>query len=64
MQTASVGFYKDRNKGAVWIDKGAIRTAFQGKPERVRVETLEHVIVLTDLNRAAFRHNVDDYLNR
>jgi hypothetical protein len=62
MPTASIGWYDERNKAAVWIDKGAIRSSFIRDIERVRVESLENMVVLTQLERPAFTHDPETYL--
>lgn len=62
MPTATIGWYENRNKAAVWVDKGQVRSSFYREVERVRVESLENMVVLTELQRPAFSHRPNEYL--
>lgn len=48
MDFAKVGYYSDRQKARVPVDRGAIRAAFGERLDTLRVETFEGYIVLTD----------------
>lgn len=47
MEFPKVGYYDDRNKARVPIDRGAIKAAFGQRKKRLRVEVMEGYIVLT-----------------
>jgi len=59
MDFAKVGYYPQRAKARVPIDKGSLRAAFGNRPDRVRVEVMEGFIVLTDPNEQAWRFRND-----
>jgi len=62
MRPATVGWYDGKNKAAVWLNKGTVRSAFGRKAPQVRVEAYEGFVVLTDMNRRPFRGNSGYYL--
>lgn len=62
MRVASVGWYDNRNKCAVWVNKGTVQAVMGEKATGVRVEALEDVIVLTHPHKLPFRGNQEDYL--
>jgi len=55
MQIVKVGYYQGRNKARVPVDRGAIKAAYGRQPDRMRVETLEGAIILTDVRSRAWR---------
>jgi hypothetical protein len=59
MDFAKVGYYKQRHKARVPIDRSAIRAAFGERVDRVRVEVMEDMIVLTDPRDQQYRHRND-----
>lgn len=59
MQFVKVGYYDDRNRARVPIDKGALQSCFQRRPQRLRVEVLDGYVVLTDPQDAQWRSRND-----
>lgn len=60
MDFAQVGYYSDRKKARVPIDRGGIRTVFGRRPEVLRVEFTEYYIVLTDPEQANYYQLIND----
>jgi len=59
MQFAHIGYYTDRNKARVPIDKQLLQSVYGRRVERLRVEALDGFIVLTDPQDAQYRGNYD-----
>jgi hypothetical protein len=55
MHIVKVGYYNGRNKARVPVDRGAIKASLGRQPDRMRLETLEGAIVLTDVRGPAWR---------
>jgi len=55
MDIVQVGYYSGRNKARVPIDKGSIRVALGNRTDKIRVETLEGMIVLTHPSDPSYR---------
>jgi hypothetical protein len=60
MRTAKLGYYGDRNPVRLGLQRGELTAAFNRRPNHIRVETLEDMIVLTDPQMASFRRRQSD----
>lgn len=54
MEFPDVGYYDNRQKARVPIDRGTIKAAFGERKEQLRCECFEGMIVLTDPEEPAY----------
>jgi len=59
MRFAKVGYYSQRQKARVPVDKRRIEGSFKRRPERLRVEAIEEAIILTDPRDESWRKRHD-----
>jgi len=62
MHQANIGWYDGRNRAAVWVRKGDIRAVYGQKPEYVRAEFLDNMIIMTSPHEPSYQRNPDYYL--
>lgn len=61
-QFATVGWYDDRAKAALWTDKEAVSTLTVQRPQRLRYELMDGYLVFTDPDAPSFGRAMDQYL--
>ena len=54
MELCTVGYYHGRQQARVPISKGALRSAFDTRPEQVRAEIMDGRIILTNIREPAW----------
>ena len=59
MDIAQIGYYKQRQKARVPLDRGALKASFGQRPQELRAEFFDGFVVLTDVAEPAWRNRND-----
>jgi hypothetical protein len=56
MDIVQIGYYTQRRKARVPIDRGALKASFGERPQELRAEFFDGFVVLTDVSEPAWRN--------